>query len=68
MQISLEARKLMTAKGFDAEFFKNLADCNTHRQAYEKTEEKYRSYFGKNRYRSFESFRKARDRRMSIKS
>jgi len=65
--ITAEAQRLLTTKGFDAEFFRNLATCRTHLEAYEKTEKTYRAFFGKNRYRSFESFRKARDMRISRK-
>lgn len=67
MTITNEAQRLLTPRGFDAEFFKNLASCKTHKDAYLKTEETYSNFFGKNRYRSFESFRKARDRRMTTK-
>ena len=58
------AIRLLTASGFDAEFFKNLAFCETHAQAYEKTEQLFHQYFGKNKYKSFDSFRKSRDRRL----
>lgn len=66
--ISIDAQRLLTTKGFDAEFFRNLATSKTHLEAYEKTEEIYRSIFGRNRYRSFESYRNSRDRRISRNS
>ena len=66
-ELTIEQQKLLTVKGFDAEFFKNLAISKTHYEAYDKTEELYRSYFGRNRYSSFNSYRNARDNRIKNK-
>lgn len=65
--INEEANALMTPRGFDAEFFRNLATSKTHLEAYLKTEKKYKSYFGKTRYSSFDSYRKSRDQRKDKK-
>lgn len=59
-----EALRLLKAKEFDVEFFKNLKTSKSHQEAYEKTEELYRSFFRTNKYSSFDSYRKGRDRRL----
>jgi len=66
-ELTIEQQKLLTAKGFDAEFFSNLGKAKTQIEAYELTEKKYNSLFGKNRYSSFDSYRKARDNRLKVK-
>lgn len=58
------AQRLMSAKGFDVEFFNNLKISKTHIEAYEKTEKLYHSYFGRNRYKSYDSYRKVRNLRL----
>jgi len=65
MDLPEHAIKLLSASGFDQEFFRNLAKSKTKKEAYEKTEETYRSFFKKRRYSSFDSYRVARDYRIS---
>jgi len=67
MELSEQAIKLLTTSGFDQEFFKNLATCKTKKEAYDKTEELYQSFFKKRRYSSFESYRVVRDARITQK-
>jgi hypothetical protein len=67
MELSDQAVKLLTTAGFDAEFFANLATCKTKKEAYEKTEALYQSFFKKRRYSCFDSYRVARDFRISQK-
>jgi hypothetical protein len=62
--VTEQQTKLLSAKGFDDQFFKNLAHCETHKDAYEMTEQMYQDAFGKRRYKTFQSYRKARDFRM----
>lgn len=66
MELGEDALKLLTTKGFDDEFFKNLRTSETHMEAYERTEQKYLTFFGRKRYKTFESYRKSRDQRIKI--
>ncbi len=62
--IPKEAIDLQTTKGFDKEFFARLGRANiSQKEAYEQVEELYKSYWGKTKYSSFESYRQARNRR-----
>ena len=48
---------LLTVEGFIKQFWEFLPDCDTMEEAYEATERKYSSAFGKWRYSDFHSFR-----------
>lgn len=60
------ALRLLKAKEFDHVFFNNLKICKTQMEAYEMTEKLFHEFFGKNKYRNFESFRKSRDSRLKV--
>lgn len=66
-QLPQRALYLTTTTGFDDAFFKNLASCKTQVEAYTLTEQEYHSYFGRNRYSSFESYRISRNKRIRKK-
>jgi len=68
MELTDQALKLMTPSGFDAAFFLNLKESKTHKEAYEKTESMYQSFFKKCRYSNFESYKKVRNMRISSKN
>jgi uncharacterized protein (DUF2132 family) len=57
---------LLSARGFDKCFFRMLGmdGVKTQRQAWEKVEAMYVEYFGKNKYKNFESFTMAKNRRV----
>jgi hypothetical protein len=59
-----EAMDLLTSKGFDDLFFKKLADNVTHREAYDAAEQVYEKYWYRRKYKSFQSYRVSRDRRI----
>jgi len=67
MELSDQAIALNTPKGFDQEYFKNLKSSKTNKEAYDKTEELYKSFFKKRRYSSFESYRVVRNARITKK-
>lgn len=56
------ARMLKTQSGFFQRFFKFCATSNTDKEAYEKVESEYSSFFIDNRYGSYQSFRSALNR------
>ncbi len=66
-ELTTDALALLTAKGFDDLYFNFLPDSRTNEEAYARTEGEYRRHFKKNRYRNYESYRKARDYRMKRK-
>jgi len=59
---------LNSADGFMAAFWELAQTTRTRIEAYEKLEEEYYSYFGKNRYASYNSFVTCRDSRNKKKS
>ena len=67
MELTDQALKLMTPSGFDAAFFLKLKESKTHKEAYEKTEDLYQSFFKKRRYKSFESYQAVKNLRISSK-
>jgi len=67
MELTDQAYRILTTAGFDQEFFKNLASSSTQKEAYEKTEALYQSFFKKRRYSCFDSYRKVRDARIRQK-
>jgi len=64
MELTEQALAIHSTAGFDKEYFKNLKTCKTHKEAYDKTEDLYQSFFKKRRYSSFDSYRKVRDSRI----
>ena len=65
--IDQKISKLITTTGFITEYYKQLNGCKTNAEAYQKVEEIYFKYFGKNKYSNFESFRQVRDYRLKKK-
>jgi len=55
---------LLTLDGFIARYFHHLKSCRTNESAYEKTAEEYRELYGIERYSSYESFRKVKNRKL----
>ncbi len=55
--------QLISTDGFMSAFWDIVPNTTTHAEAYEQLETEYHSYFGRNRYSSFESFRICRDYR-----
>lgn len=66
-QLPREALELLKATGFDNLFWQKLREAKTQAEAYEQAEKEYHSYFQKNKYSSFDSYRKSRDRRFKRK-
>lgn len=66
--IPQHARELLTDAGYDAQFIQMIAYYDTYLKAWEAVERQYFSYFGKNRYTSYESFRAARSRKRNLKT
>lgn len=66
MKISIKTIQLVDPSGFDKAFTALLQDPKiaTHEQAYNILEEKYKQAFGKNKYSNYDSYRKARNRRL----
>lgn len=58
-----QAQQLLTTKGFDDLFWEQLKTASTQLEAWQATEEIYKSYFGRQRYANFESYRISRNRR-----
>lgn len=61
-----EIARLVTDDGFISEFWKAFAESKpgtTQEDVYYMLNEKYRSFFGEDRFKSFDAFRKRRDRR-----
>lgn len=65
-QIDSEAVALMSARGFDNAYFRMLGKdgIENGRQAWEAVEAAYAEYFGKNKYKNYESFTMAKNRRL----
>jgi len=63
--------RLVTDSGFIAEFWRRLAEMRaadpdvTQEAVFESLNEEYRAVFGEDRYKSFDAFRKRRDRCVS---
>jgi len=51
--------RLITTEGFIESYFEKFTPHSTCKQAYEAAEEEFYILFGKNKYASYESFRKA---------
>lgn len=60
-------RALADALVFDQRYRHYLSRTDTHKQAYQAVEEEYRQFFGKNRYSSYDSFRRTYTRRLKLK-
>jgi len=65
------AHRLVTDAGFVTEFWRRLAEMRakdpdvTQEAVFESLNDEYRAVFGEDRYRSFDAFRKRRDRNVS---
>lgn len=61
--------RLVTDDGFISEFWRRLNELRqtdpstTHEQVFEILNEEYRQVFGEDRFKSFDAFRKRRDKR-----
>ena len=53
---------MLKFEGFNAVFEENLSKTGSKSEAYVLTEQEYKASFRTNRYSSYESFRKARER------
>lgn len=64
-----DVHRLVTESGFIEEFWKRLRELRaanpyaTQVDAYDSLNEEYRAVFGEDRFKSFDAFRKRRDRR-----
>ena len=67
MKFNPEFIKLTDCDEFDKRFEFHYLTCKTYTEAYQLTEQDYRSVFGKTRYSSFESFKKTYNRRVFAK-
>lgn len=69
-QIPEEAKRLYDFAGYFDVFYEIVSreDSPTHYQAYLELEERYIKFFGKNRYRTYESFRVTKCRYMKLLS
>jgi len=56
--------KMIDPKGFDRLFEKELPQHPTYEDAFEALNDEYRKATGKDRYSNYESYRKARERRI----
>lgn len=57
-----QVRELGSFQGFYQAFYRELKDETiTHKQAFERVSERFKEYFGYEKFTSFESFRVARD-------
>ena len=65
-KLTASERELLTVSGFMKAYYRNLSECDSYQEAYERTEEKYQALYGRRRYKNYESFRKSRDRRMKL--
>lgn len=65
-KLTASERELLTVSGFMKAYYRNLSECDSYLEAYERTEEKYQALYGRRRYKNYESFRKSRDRRMKL--
>jgi len=68
---SLFIHRLVSDEGFITEFWRRLREMRaedpsvTQEDVYESLNDEFRSVFGCDRWKSFDAFRKARDRRYS---
>lgn len=67
MTIPERIKKMNKPSGFDELFDKELVHHSTYKQAYEALESEYEEVFGERRYKNYESYRKARSRRIKTK-
>ena len=67
MKIPLKILVLLSLKGFEKRFYYYSKNVKTYIQAYEKTEQEYKQYFGKNKYSSYDSFRVVMNRKIKNK-
>lgn len=56
-----KAHELYEADGFIEKFYSYLRLTNNAKTAYEYVEKLHKRYFGKRRYKNFESFRKSKE-------
>lgn len=61
-EIKAEIRRLNSTTGFLNLFFEKLTQTKTQAEAYREAEKEYQSIFGENRYSSYDSFRKTKNR------
>ena len=67
--MTLYIHRLVTDEGFIREFWRRLHEMRlkdpsvTQEQVFELLNEEYREVFGEDRYKSFDAFRKRRDKR-----
>lgn len=53
-------KEQLTSEGFNEVFEKNLKDSDTYTEAYRKTERFHYDRYGRERYSSYDSFRRCR--------
>lgn len=53
---------------FDDRFLEKTRSCDTYEEAYQAVEEEYRKAFRTTKYKNYESYRKARSRRIKDKA
>jgi len=64
MSLSKDDLNLWRPDVYDKRFNKHLADCDTLNEAWEQTEKDFKRIFGTNKYKNYNSFRVARERRI----
>lgn len=63
MAVKAEFEHYDDIQTFDRIYQQKIAECETHRQAYQQTERIYLHSFGKRRYSNFTSFKNAYSQR-----
>lgn len=53
----------VTTRGFINRYMNNLKKCRTNEEAYELTEQEYKSEYGIQKYSSYDSFRVVKNRK-----
>lgn len=67
MEIPERIKMMNKPSGFDELFTKELMHHRTYKEAYEALETEYKGVFGERRYKNYESYRKARSRRLKAR-
>lgn len=59
--------ELLTNEGYDKRFEQMCVEYDTYEKAFRAVERQFKSYFGKNRYNNYESYRVTRAKRLKRK-
>jgi len=65
MPLNSDEKRLLTFEGFEAEYHRQLRECATAQDAYEKAEHKVEQAIGQRLFSTYDAFRKLQARRLS---